>query len=227
MPFLISESVLEKIVFLTDWRQISLADLKNFRRQLVDRYHRLPVDTGVDYSADLNEISINTEFICDLIKRAEIGDYMVAQYYCDTADNLFKNLTIAFAIKRKVEGGQDVLIADTFYLVNGDKISEAAFKPLHENYKRRREILGGFPGGEFKKDREGRAHLISVEMKEVFAKIDILNQDIFAYFILDDSIRGQATLSVTFTDARVDIDRQFREDDPGAYDHGTACCPIE
>ncbi|MEO6686160.1 MAG: hypothetical protein ABIN24_09350, partial [Dyadobacter sp.] len=136
MPFLISKEVLNKIASLADCQKIELDDVINYRHRFIGRNDRLHQARGLDYSADLREIAINTDFFCKLLLNADEGHYFVAQYYCSDKSNDYKDLSIALCVKRKriYPEQDDEVINNMFYDISGAPITKEDFYQLCENY---------------------------------------------------------------------------------------------
>ncbi|WP_041735512.1 hypothetical protein [Dyadobacter fermentans] len=146
--------------------------------------------------------------------------------------------------KEKKIIGRDDTAKSKIYWADGREVTTGDLKIGKDSYLgRRKKIVNDLHIPDFQSDREGRAHLITRDMKKVVQKMYDDNEvfqangqkeykPFYAYFILDD-VLGEQTLSVVFAVSEITtelevtkIDGEWVDDPPVAYDHGTACCPI-
>lgn len=226
MPFIVDPSNLDPNS--ETWIKIPLLELTKCRYDFTFRHRSLSRNyPNLDFESDISTpIELSLKFLNPLIQNASFNHYFVAHYICDGANNNYQNLNIAICIKEKgaAPDGDDE-IRSQIYHANGTELTYAEFWRLIKNYEERRKLIATFSNG-FSSDREGRAHEITQSMKDVFNKIALKTDFMYAYFILDDYHSVAKNLSVAFSDKVVAFltgDLEFEDD---AYDHGAACCPI-
>lgn len=225
MPFL-TPSISGHLKSIGNFKIIPWIDLQRYRADFRNRVIRLKDNNGIDHLSDLRAIELDIEAFNQLIQNAANGDYLVAQYYCDSERNKDKNLNVALCIKRRIAGSDDKIIDNKVIDSFGTTMEEDFFKDITRFYLGRRDRIKATLNREFDFDKEGRAHLIDDDLKEIVRLLHKSGNNLFLYFILDDKLDNKKTLSVVFADQKIKF-KEFFFGDPVAYDHGTACCPIK
>lgn len=233
MPFIISKELADKVGFIQDWTEI-WRNLSDYQSSFSARHENLRVHYHLDFGSDCNPIELDLQFFYDLIRCPEYtGHYLVAQYVCDSGANGYKNLGIVLCVKRlRNEGEEEDEIISPIFKPNGDIVADFDFLKWICNYIKRRLVIANAGNGDFKWDREGRAHKIGDGMRATVAAIikDRPYDDqgrlkpMYLYFVIDSPPQENPTISVAFaSDLLSDL---LVAGPPVAYDHGTACCPI-
>lgn len=237
MPFIIRKTS-QTVKTKGSWKLIPIEDLRRYRKLFVERHQKLITQpNSLDFRDDFLSLTIDFNFFNTLVQQAQIGHYLVVHFVCDPSEQNFKNLDVALCIKEKGGNGpgKDKIVGK-IYTSEGKVITEDVFCKARGNYNDRLKLIAA-SSADFANDRKGRAHEITEEMK---VKVDEMGQEtdtVYIYFIIDNYLNGQETISVVFSDTEInfeipailveksimaaDLDKIF-----DAYDHGTACCPI-
>jgi hypothetical protein len=224
MPFLVITNQ-SKIKLASPGSGISWPDLKRYRENLEKRVHSVRITNGLDHTADLRAIPVSPAALKALIDRADDGDYLVGHYYCESKGNRYASLNAALCIKKKRTTEPDDEIVDNFVIdTQGNQI--ANYLTIFGHYKdRRQEILDSKKTDEFDADKEGRAHLIDINLRNTIDLLRDARDILFLYFILDeDGPVNKKNLSIVLADREIVFENQ--SNGPIAYDHGTQCCPL-
>jgi hypothetical protein len=224
MPFLVLTNQ-SKIKLASPSSGISWSDLKRYRENLEKRVHSVRITNGLDHTADLRAIPVSPTALKALVDGAGNGDYLVGHYYCEPKGNRYSNLNIALCIKKRRTAEADDEIVNNFVIdTQGKQITN--YLTVFGHYKdRRQEILDSKKTDEFDADKEGRAHLIDINLRNTIYLLCEARDILYLYFILDEDGPGnKKNLSVVLVDREVVFENQ--SNGPIAYDHGTQCCPL-
>jgi hypothetical protein len=203
-----------------DFEKIGAQALKLYRLSFENRHYRLFHEPEkLDFLKEISVIrSIRTEFLQKLVTdQNEVDHYLVALFVCD-AD--LQNLSVNICIKKKKSGSEtyDPIVSDTIHDLDWNKVPENQLKERVKNYKKRKEVIYDTGNEEYEKDALGRTHKITANLKKILGQF---GDTTYIYFIVDE-----LGLSVVYADHILKFDGITTIDDPDAYDHGGACCPI-